>query len=233
MKPLNKETDFSCITVVIPTFNEEIGIGSTMLELKKFLKDSHFLVVDGNSTDKTIQIATVLDAEVVKQEGRGKGRAIAHAFKYIDSGTRYVVFIDGDFTYPADSVYKMIKILDNNLDVGMVTGNRFNSHFRLKNMSNAYHLGNRLIALTQRWLNGIKLRDPLTGLRIIRWDILKDWNPKSEGFDIEAELNYYVCNKLYRIVEIPISYRKRLGKKKLSFRHGFTILKRILIQSLK
>jgi hypothetical protein len=66
----------------------------------------------------------------------------------------------------------------------------------------------------------------------VRWEILKDWRPKSEGFDVEVELNHYVERKGYGILEIPIHYRPRLGEKKLKLRHGFIILKRILAESL-
>jgi len=230
---MSNEEVFSPITVIIPTLNEEKGIGSTMLELQKILKDTHYLVVDGNSVDKTVKIASLLNAEIVQQDGVGKGRAIAQALNYINSDTRYVVFIDADFTYPAKCILKMIKILDNNLDVGMVTGNRFNAHLDLKAMGNIFYFGNRIMALIQSWLNGIRLTDPLTGLRVVRWELLKGWKPKSEGFDIEVELNYHIYKKLYLVVEIPIIYRKRMGQKKLSFRHGFTILRRILIQNLE
>jgi len=61
---------------------------------------------------------------------------------------------------------------------------------------------------------------------------LKNWEPKSKGFDIEAEINYRVEKKGYRIVEIPIQYRSRIGEKKLKLRHGITILKRIIVESL-
>jgi dolichol-phosphate mannosyltransferase len=66
----------------------------------------------------------------------------------------------------------------------------------------------------------------------VRWEILKDWKPKSKSFDIEVELNHWVERKGYKILEIPIYYRPRLGQKKLKIRHGFTILKRILAESL-
>ena len=88
------------------------------------------------------------------------------------------------------------------------------------------------IELIQSILNGVNLNDPLTGLRIIRYDLLKGWKPKSTGFDIEVELNHLVKNRGFNIVEIPIEYRSRIGKKKLSARHGLTILKRIILQSL-
>jgi hypothetical protein len=69
-------------------------------------------------------------------------------------------------------------------------------------------------------------------LRVVRWQILKNWKPKSKGFDIEAEMNHRVENQGYTTVEIPIKYRNRVGEKKLKLRHGFTILKRILCESL-
>jgi len=228
----NKEDSDSTITVIIPALNEEEGIGPTILELKGVLEDPHYLVIDGNSMDRTAEIARKMGAEVTTQEGKGKGRAIAQALKHIDSDTCYVVFIDADFTYPAEYVRKMVEVLDGNPDVGMVTGNRFNEHFVLKAMSNAYYLGNRALALMQYLLNGLKLRDPLTGLRVVRWGILKKWKPKAKGFDVEAELNHFVKKSGYRLLEIPIYYRQRLGEKKLKLRHGFTILKRILLESL-
>ena len=74
------------------------------------------------------------------------------------------------------------------------------------------------------------MEDPLTGLRIIRWSIIKDWKPKTKGFDIEVELNHHIKKSEYDIIEIPIDYRNRIGKKKLGIRHGITILKRIMLQ---
>ncbi len=98
-------------------------------------------------------------------------------------------------------------------------------------MKNVFFTGNRLLAFSHNLLNGINLRDPLTGLRVIRWSILKGWRPKSKGFDVEVELNHFVENSGFGIVEIPIIYRARLGEKKLKLRHGVTIFRRILSES--
>jgi dolichol-phosphate mannosyltransferase len=228
-----KKVSNSDVTVIIAALNEEKGIGPTLRELREALEDPFYLVVDGNSVDGTVEIAKELGAEVVVQEGRGKGRAVAQGLRYVNAGTRYVVFIDADYTYPAEYVPKMIEVLEENPDVGMVTGNRFNESFDLKAMGNAYYFGNRFLAFMQYLLNRVKLRDPLTGLRVVRWEILKGWNPKSRSFDVEAELNHYVEGKRYQIKEIPIHYRKRLGEKKLKLRHGFTILRRILSEKLQ
>jgi dolichol-phosphate mannosyltransferase len=142
-----------------------------------------------------------------------------------------VIFTDGDYTYPAEYIPEMIKILEENPEIGMVCGNRFNSHFHLDWMRNMFYFGNRILALSHNMLNGVSMHDPLTGLRVIRWDALKNWTPRSKGFDIEVELNHHVEREGYGIAEIPIHYRRRLGEKKLRLRHGVTILKRIILES--
>jgi hypothetical protein len=91
-------------------------------------------------------------------------------------------------------------------------------------------LGNKLLAICHNLLNGINLHDPLTGLRVIRAEILRSLQLKSEGFDIEVELNNLVKKKGYKTVEVPIQYRQRLGEKKLKMKHGSTILKRIMTE---
>jgi len=222
----------SLVTVVIAALNEEEGIGPTLAELKRVLDDPDYLVVDGNSVDRTVEVAKEMGASVMVQEGMGKGRAIAQAIRRLDSDTRYVVFTDADFTYPAEYVSKMIEVLEQNPSVGMVLGNRFNHTFKLGAVTSPYFIGNRFLAVTQRLLNGVDLKDPLSGLRVVRAEIFKDWQPKSKGFDIESEMNHQVEKKGYRTVEIPIFYRRRLGEKKLKLRHGFTILRRIVLESL-
>jgi glycosyltransferase involved in cell wall biosynthesis len=222
------------VVVLIPTFNEAEGLAPTVLEVKRFLGEPYILVVDGNSTDGTVHVARSLGLEVIFQHGDGKGDAIAKAVKSLRENVdpQYIVFIDADYTYPAEYISQMIKILDENPDVGMVCGNRFDKPFSMANVKSAYYIGNRLLAFAHYLVNGVKMRDPLTGLRVVRWDIIRDWQPKSKGFDVEAELNYYVERKGCKIREIPIHYRKRLGEKKLKLRHGFIILRRIFAEAL-
>lgn len=223
----------AAIAVFIAALNEEEGIGPTIEEVKKTLNDPFFLIVDGKSKDKTPEIAEHAGAEVITQDGKGKGQAIGQGIKELPSNVKYVVFIDADFTYPAEFIPEMLALLDQNPGVGMVVGNRFNGDTKFKESSNdVFFLGNRFLAFAQHLVNGIKLKDPLTGLRVVRSEILRGWEPKSKGFDVEVEMNYLVEHKKYDIVEIPIRYRPRLGEKKLKFRHGLAILKRILIGSI-
>jgi glycosyltransferase involved in cell wall biosynthesis len=215
--------------ILVAAFNEEEGIGLTLRELKKYVANSHFLVVDGKSSDQTVHIAKKFGADVLFQEGKGKGDAINFALQSIAGDFDYVVLTDADYTYPAMYVPRMISKLEENPQLGMVCGNRFNSHFHPEWMSDIFYVGNRMLALTHNLFNGVNMRDPLTGLRVLRWRILKKWLPRSKGFDIEAELNYYVERMGFEIKEINIEYRSRLGEKKLKLRHGFQILKRMIV----
>ncbi len=218
--------------VIVAALNEEEGIGPTLAEIKNCVPVHHLMVVDGRSTDGTAKIAESMGAQVVFQKGTGKGDALGTAIEHLKTfDGKYVVLTDADYTYPAEYLPEMIRILEQNPKIGMVCGNRFNSHLHLDAMKNVFYAGNRLLALSHNLLNGVNLRDPLTGLRVVRWDIVKDWRPKSKGFDIEVELNHLVENKGFGIIEIPIDYRVRLGEKKLKLRHGVSILRRILSES--
>jgi dolichol-phosphate mannosyltransferase len=214
--------------LVIAALNEEHGIGPTLTEFFNCMYIPSVIVVDGHSHDRTVEIAKKLGAEIAFQDGIGKGNAIAKALEHIDLGVKYVVLTDADYTYPAEYVPEMIEILDRNPQVGMVCGNRFGGENDPKAVRSSFYFGNKLLSFAHNLLNGVSMNDPLTGLRVIRTEILADWAVKSQGFDIEVELNRYIERKGYTIVEIPIKYRQRIGEKKLKMRHGAVILKRIL-----
>ena len=222
----------SSVSVLIATLNEERGIGPTLKELKEVLVNPSLVVIDGRSVDRSVEIAKNSGADVLLQEGIGKGDALFQGFKRLNTDARYVVFIDADYTYPAEFIPKMVEVLEHNADVGMVIGDRFNGSQNFeKSSTNIFYIGNRLIAAMQYLLNGIRLNDPLSGLRVVRAELLKEWRPKSKGFDVEVEINSFVERVGYRIVEVPIDYRPRLGKKKLGMRHGLGIMLRIIAES--
>jgi dolichol-phosphate mannosyltransferase len=220
--------------VILATLNEEKGLGPTLTEIENHLAYPLVLVVDGRSTDQTVKVAESRGAQVIYQKGLGKGDAIATAIEHTNGlNIKYVMFIDADFTYPAEYAAMMIDVLEKNPEVGMVAGNRFSSQMQSEAMANKFYLGNRLLSFTHRLVNGVRMKDPLTGLRVVRSEIVKNWVPRSMGFDIEVELNHLVENSGFSIREIPIQYRCRLGEKKLKPKHGFTIFKRIMLERLQ
>ena len=219
------------ITIIIPTLNEAPGIEPTIKEYQKVFPNAHILVVDGGSTDGTQEIARSLGAEVIQQKSKGKGNAIKTAIQHLKQKTKqpkYIIITDGDHTYPAKTAAKMIQILEKNPDVAMVTGERFHTHTLKTYLTNIYALGNLILKTLHHHLNKVKMKDPLTGLRAIKWQTIKNWKPTAKHFEIEVEINNHIKNLKQKIIEIPIKYRKRLGTKKLKIKHGITILKQII-----
>ena len=157
---------------------------------------------------------------------------MSQGLDHLNRDTSYIVFTDADYTYPAKHIKEMINVLDLNPHVGMVLGDRFSRTYEHESDRNQFYIGNRILGFAQRVFNGVKLNDPYTGLRILRFKLVKGWKPRSQGFDIEAELNHHIERLGYKIVELPIKYRKRLGKKKLAFRDGLKILRRIVIERI-
>jgi dolichol-phosphate hexosyltransferase len=145
--------------------NEEEGIGLTITELLDSVDNVSLIIVDGKSTDRTVEVAKGLGAQIVFQDGKGKGDALAAGLRYLDPNVDYVVFTDADYTYPGNKVPEMIAILETHPEVGMVCGNRFNGNVNPKASKRVFHFGNKLITFTHNALNGISLKDPLTGLR--------------------------------------------------------------------
>jgi glycosyltransferase involved in cell wall biosynthesis len=235
MTILSQQVEFAYYSaqLVIAALNEAPGIGLTIAEMKDTLGEIPVLVVDGKSTDRTVEIAKNLGAKVINQDDKGKGDAIAKALENIDPNIDYIILTDADYTYPAQYVPEMIKMLEWDPSVGMICGNRLDGDVDKDALHSVFHIGNKLLAWAHKTLNGVPLQDPLTGLRVIRSEILQGWNIKSKGFDIEVELNQLVERSGFRIQEIPITYRARLGEKKLKVKHGITILKRILLETIK
>ncbi|MEM0202944.1 MAG: S-layer glycoprotein N-glycosyltransferase AglJ [Archaeoglobaceae archaeon] len=210
------------VTVVIPTLNEEKGIGGVVESFKSLGFD--VLVIDGNSKDRTREIAEKRGAKVVLQTGKGKGNAIAEAFKLVDSDI--VVLVDGDGSYPAEEVWKLIEPIEKGV-ADHVVGNRF-AKYEKGAFTKLNLLGNKLINLFFRFAYGVELTDILSGYRAIKKEVYKSIEIRKSGFEVEAELTVETLAKGFRIVEVPISYKKREGKTKLRpIRDGIRIGKTI------
>jgi dolichol-phosphate mannosyltransferase len=217
--------------VFIAALNEEEGLGATISELSESINAQRILVIDGHSHDRTVEVAKDHGAEIIFQDGKGKGDALAKAVQCMGADVKCVVITDADYTYPAEYVPEMIQILERVPQAGMVCGNRLGKQLEGNAFQGRFTFGNKLLAFADSFLNGVDLQDPLTGLRVLRADILRKWVIKSKGFDVEVELNHQVGKQGFETIEVPIGYRERLGEKKLKMKHGATIFKRIVFQS--
>jgi dolichol-phosphate mannosyltransferase len=199
------------VCVVIPTLNEEENIGATIDEFRAEGFEN-ILVMDGGSADRTVEIAKERGAKVVIQSGRGKGQAVAEAFQMVDEDV--VILVDGDGTYAAKDAKKLLEPIQKGI-ADHVVGNRF-SEYEKGAFTRLNLVGNKILNLIFRLTYGIELYDILSGYRAMVRDLYKSVSLRKMGFEVETELTVETIAKGFRIMEVPITYRKRGGATKLS-----------------
>jgi len=195
------------VTVLIPTLNEEEAIEKVIREVRE-CGFKNILVVDGYSEDRTVEIAKNMGVRVVYQEGHGKSMAIKTGIEIAQ--TPYILIMDGDGTYdPRDIEHMLEKAMEKNYDE--VIGYRVNR----ENIPLLHRLGNRVISTVISLLMGQRVKDPCSGMYLLRTDFAKRLEITATGFDVEAEI---VCQSITigRVAEVPVRYRKRIGKPKLN-----------------
>lgn len=206
------------LTIVIPTLNEEEAIGRVIDELlANGYKPTQILVVDGHSTDSTVEEARRRGVRVIEQEGRGKVDAVRTALRHVD--TEYMLIMDGDYTYPARHVEELLtEIHTKGYDEVIGSRARGRSNIPLVN-----RVGNRMLTAFFNALFGTRLSDVLSGMYIVRTRRLRLALFESKGFGIESEIAAYIASSGGRLGEIPIGYRERIGRKKLRVSDGARI----------
>lgn len=224
-----KKKGNSDVTVVIPTLNEEKSIAEVIRELSQMGYDN-ILVVDGNSRDRTVEIAKEFGANVIVQNGRGKGAALRQAFNHDDLDGDVIVIMDADGSMDPKEIPVLIKALDSGAD--LVKGSRFLRYGYSEDMNLIRRIGNRFFLSLVNWFWSANYTDLCYGFGAFRRDAIEKLCPylKSTNFEIETEV-FIKAKKLgLKIREVPsIEFRRRHGKSNLSiFRDGFYILKTIL-----
>ena len=100
------EVIFLTTAILIPCYNEEATIGKVISDFKKVLPNADIYVYNNNSTDRTVEIALSNGAIVKHEYKQGKGNVVKSMFRDIDADI--YVMVDGDDTYPANEVNKLI-----------------------------------------------------------------------------------------------------------------------------
>ncbi|MEM0261535.1 MAG: glycosyltransferase family 2 protein [Nitrososphaerota archaeon] len=210
--------DLSQLTVIIPVLNEREAIGLVIEEvLKMGIPPENVVVVDGHSSDGTDEIARKMGVFVVYQDGAGKADAVRKGLSLVK--TRYAVIIDGDYTYPPKYISSLLEEALKRR-CGEVIGARV---YGRENIPFVNRIGNRLITWMFNLLYGSRIRDVLSGMYLIDVGRLQDMLYETRGFSIEIEIASHMAGNSIDVCEIPIEYRKRLGRKKLKIGDGFKI----------
>ena len=202
------------VTVILPTLNEEKAIDKVIKEVRS-AGFENIIVVDGYSTDRTVEIAKENGVRVLLQHGRGKSKGIETAVNHIE--TPYMLVMDCDCTYNPNEI---LLLINHGEQFDMVIGARKNGR---KNIPLMNRFGNWVITKAFNILFGKGLSDICSGMYLLRTDMTKNLEFSSGGFSTEVEMASQLVSG-GRITEVPVTYRKRVGKQKLSrWRDGFKI----------
>ncbi len=203
------------VDVIIPAFNEEKSIGKVIRDIPKLVR--HVVVANNNSTDRTAEVAKAAGAQVVFEPQKGYGKACLTAMDWVQQQVvqpDILVFLDGDYSdYPEQLEMLIAPILGGEAD--LVIGSRSLGEREAGSMTFPQVFGNALATMLMRWMYGAKFSD-LGPFRAIHWRklIALGMVDQNFGWTIEMQIKAHQAGLSY--MEVPVTYRKRIGVSKVS-----------------
>jgi glycosyltransferase involved in cell wall biosynthesis len=206
--------------LVIPTLNEENAIGDLLTEAHTCGFEK-ILVVDGQSNDRTREVAEKAGAQVILQNfGKGKGCGIRTAMReFLMEDANVLAIIDGDGTNDPSCLPEMVSIVKQG-EADVVMGSRTKGSRKPHSMPLISLASN----ITVSFLLGAKFRRLFTDVQTGYWVFTKNAveriysELRSTGFEVELEIFVTVFKTGLSVREIPVGFRVRKGKTKFSFK---------------
>jgi glycosyltransferase involved in cell wall biosynthesis len=225
------------LSVVIPAYNEEDGIAAIVervLAIEPALRvvGVHALeciVVDDGSRDRTAEIVRgyAPRARLICQANKGYGGAIKTGFHA--SQGELLGFLDADSTYPPEYFPEMCKVALGGAD--LVIGSRMSG--ASSEMPLVRRIGNTIFATLLSVVAGVRISDSASGQRVIRREVLPQLYPLPDTLDFTPAMSTRALHENVRMVELPIPYKERSGRSKLSVVHdGLRFFKSIVWTAL-
>ena len=213
----------SNLSVVIPAYNEENAICNVLDEALNYTDE--IIVVDDGSTDSTFEVAlnyikkhkeeNIRQNKIIKlirhKKNLGKVAALNAGVKH--STRDIVIFTDADYTYPCCYFPKLAEEIEKGAD--LVIGSRFLPS-PPKHMSFTHRFGNNLLSGMVSYISSSHITDSQSGLRAFKREIFSRINVKARSLEYEPKATARAAKLGYIIKEIPIQYRKRIGKSKIN-----------------
>jgi hypothetical protein len=223
--------------ILLPTLNEEEGLPQTLREIpfeaiQRSRWDARPFIIDGGSTDRTLEVAADWNVPVVRQRSRGKGAAIREGLDWVkEAGVPFAVTLDADATYPGKAILPALELLDSGTDLVIGVRQPKPSMTRapstLRDM--VHRAGNALLNLSAELMSGCSLLDICSGFWAVRVEKATALELKSTDFAIEAELFIKARRSRWTVRQFPIEYGERVGTAKLhAVRDGLRILAAIV-----
>ena len=202
----------SPVSIIIPAFNEEEGIGGVLERIRTLSLQAEIIVVDDGSTDKTAEVAAAAGARVMRNPmNRGYGFSLKHGMMHATHDT--IVITDADGTYPIEEIPLLLTAFEKGFD--MVVGARQGKAYK-----------GSLLKIPARWIfkflveftTGSKIPDINSGMRVFRKKDLMPYFPdicNGFSFTTTSTLIYMLTGKMVHYVLIPYDYRVGTSKVKM------------------
>ena len=201
------------ISVIIPALNEEKSISKVISSIPKYV--SEIIVVDNGSTDKTSKIAKSKGALILFESKKGYGHACIKAIEFLKfNPPNIIVFLDGDYSdYPEEMDLLINPIIKNKYE--FVMGARIKKLREPGSMKLQQVFGNFLACFLLKVLYGVNFKD-LGPFRAIKWESLQKLKMKDKTFGWTIEMQLKAIKHKLKYLEVPVKYRNRIGKSKIS-----------------
>ena len=217
------ETTRSTVDVVIPAFNEEQSLPRVLADLPRSLV-RRVVVVDNNSSDATEKVAGEGGAMVVFEGVPGYGSACLAGLEHLrlNDPPDIVVFVDADYSDHPDELPRLVTpILEDRAD--LVIGSRILGQRERRALLPQARAGNAVACTLIRLLYRHRYTD-LGPFRAVRWHLLEQLSMSDPDFGWTAEMQVKALRHGLRVVEVPVSYRRRIGGSKITGTLRGTIL---------
>ena len=202
------------IGVITPARNEEDAIAHVLRDIPaKFAP--RVVVVNNRSTDRTAEIARAQGAVVLDEDRPGYGRVMLTGLEYFARHpVDVVVFLDGDYSDYPDEMGRLVQpILEEGYD--LVLSTRLNPLYDKKSLGPHVIYGNKLVVFLMNLLCGSRYTD-LGPFRAIRYDALRKLDMQDLNYGWTVEMQAKACRYGLKIKEVPMRYRRRIGRSKIS-----------------
>lgn len=212
------------VSIIVPTLNEVNTVEKLLKGIPREGIDE-ILVVDGRSTDGTVELVKKLGYSLIFQEGKGFGRAISTGVKYAKGDV--LVFINADNSHKPEDIPKLLTKLKEGYDV--VVASRYLPGGGSDDDTPLHYIGNKLLTFLANKIHKTNFTDSLYFFTAIRKEVLGSVKTTSSGFEYCIELPIKIHKAGFKIAEIPSFERKRSGgrAKVNTFSDGLKIFRQI------
>jgi glycosyltransferase involved in cell wall biosynthesis len=201
------------VALIIPALDEEHAIGPLLDAIDRTLVRD-LIVGDNGSRDGTGEVARGRGAEVVRVEERGYGAACAGALSRLADDVDVVVFMDADGSDVPSEIVRLLEPIERGL-ADLVIGSRPLGTIERGALTPQQRFGNWLATRLIARIYGHRYTD-LGPFRAIRRELLDRIGMRDRRYGWTVEMQVRALQLGARVVEVPVTYRRRIGKSKIS-----------------